>query len=88
METYFERLTNLLLEKNDRLSYGQARTWVELLWEDFESNSAKAGDVYKGKNVTERIVTQLIQQYGDKLDEFVATNPKYKHLLDNDHLKH
>ncbi|MRX73898.1 hypothetical protein GJU40_17320 [Bacillus lacus] len=89
METYFERLTNMLLEKNEQLSYAQARTWVELLWEDFEATYAKAGREYKGKEMTEQVVVRYIQNHGDRLHEFVATNPKYKDLLNrNDYLKH
>ncbi len=50
MDEYFERLTSYLLEKNASLAYAQARTWVELLWEDFETTYARAGYSYKGKN--------------------------------------
>jgi hypothetical protein len=89
MEIYFERLTDELLSKNTSLSYAQARIWVELLWEDFESTGAKAGREYRGKEVTEQVVRQIITHYGDKLHEFIATNPKYSHLLNNDdYLKH
>ncbi len=89
MEDYFERLTNELLSKNNSLSYAQARTWVELLWEDFESTQAKTGNTYQGKEVTETVVRQLITHYGDKLHDFIATNPKYRDLLNkDDHLKH
>ncbi|MFD1739690.1 YfhJ family protein [Bacillus salitolerans] len=89
MNEHIERLTNLLLEKSDALSYAQARTWIELLWEDFESTYAKAGEKYMGKEMAERVVTQWITHYGSKLHEFVATNPKYAHLLNQgDHLKH
>lgn len=88
MEIYFERLTNELLEKNATLSYAQARTWVELLWEDFESTSAKTGREYQGKSVTELVVRQLITHYGEKLHEFIAKNPKYRHLLNDDYLRH
>lgn len=89
MEDYFERLTNELLIKNNSLSYAQARTWVELLWEDFESTQAKTGNTYQGKEVTETVVRQLITHYGDKLHDFIATNPKYCDLLNkDDHLKH
>ncbi len=49
MNDIFERLTNQLLNKNSSLSYAQARTWVELFWEDFESSYAKAGYDYKGE---------------------------------------
>ncbi|MFD2442425.1 YfhJ family protein [Bacillus sp. CGMCC 1.16607] len=66
----------------------QARTWVELLWEDFESTHAKAGREYLGPEMTEKIVRQWIQYYGEKLHEFVANNPKYKHLLNNNTLPH
>jgi hypothetical protein len=84
MEIYFERLTNELLSKNKSMSYAQARTWIELLWEDFESTHAKTGKEYRGKEVTEQVVRQLITHYGDKLHEFIATNPKYSHLLNSD----
>ncbi|ANB56457.1 WVELL family protein [Anoxybacillus sp. B7M1] len=89
MNEYFERLTKELLDQNDALAYAQARTWVELLWEDFEATYARAGYSYKGKELTERVVRQWIRQYGAKLHEFKATNPKYKHLLNrDDYLKH
>jgi hypothetical protein len=71
----------MLMDKNSMLSYEQARTWVELLWDDFETSYAKAGREYKGREMAERIVTQWIQNYGDNLHEFVATNPKYKKYL-------
>jgi hypothetical protein len=84
MNVYQEELTKLLLEKNHDLSFDQARTWVELLWEDFETTYAKAGWEYKGSEMTERIVKQWIENYGDKLHEFIATNPKYKHFLNQE----
>jgi hypothetical protein len=89
MNDYFERLTNYLLEKNESLAYAQARTWVELLWEDFETTYARAGYSYKGKELTEKVVRQWIDQYGARLHEFTTNNPKYKHLLNQeDYLKH
>lgn len=89
METYFERLTNELLKRNDFLTYHQARTWVELLWEDFETSRARAGEEYLGQSVTEQVVLQFISNYGDQLHEFIASNPKYKDLLNSkDHLVH
>ncbi|MCG1023169.1 YfhJ family protein [Sutcliffiella horikoshii] len=89
MEQYFERLADRLLEKNPALTYDKARTWVELLWEDFESSYAKAGYEYKGKEMTERMVSQIIDRHGDSLHEFFSNNPKYKHLLNaDDHLTH
>jgi len=78
MEQYFDQLAKELLEKNKHLTYEKARTWVELLWEDFETTYAKAGRKYRGKEVTEQIVRQWIQNYGEKLHEFIAVNPKYK----------
>lgn len=89
MEMYHDRLARLLMEKNPVLSYDKARTWVELLWDDFETTYAKAGEKYRGKNMTEKIVTQWIVNYGDKLHQFLATNPKYSHLLnDSDGMLH
>ena len=41
MNDYHERLTKILLEKNEHITYEQALTWVELLWEDFEATYAK-----------------------------------------------
>lgn len=83
MEELFEKLTERLLDANSHLSAARARTWVELLWEDFEATYAKAGYDYKGKEATEKVVTQWIDNYGPKLHEFVARNPKYKHLMDD-----
>lgn len=81
MEDYYERLTVLLLEKNTNLTYAQARTWIELLWEDFETTHAKAGRKYQGKEAAEKVVRVWVKQYGDKLHEFTALNPKYADLL-------
>ncbi|WP_102347643.1 YfhJ family protein [Bacillus sp. Marseille-P3661] len=89
MNDLFERLSNDLLKVNDSLSYAQARTWVEVLWEDFETTRAKAGYDYKGKAMTEQIVKQWIKNYGPRLHEFVTNNPKYEHLLNHkNHLMH
>lgn len=77
-------LTELLLQKNQNLSVNKARTWVELLWSDFEATYAKAGYVYRGAEYTERIVRQWIESYGDKIHEFAGKNPKYAHLLEDD----
>ncbi|WP_209124074.1 YfhJ family protein [Alkalihalobacillus sp. BA299] len=46
MNERFERLAQEL--RNNQLFYGQARKWVESLWEDFEATRAKAGRTYKG----------------------------------------
>ncbi|WP_462408821.1 YfhJ family protein [Neobacillus sp. Marseille-QA0830] len=89
MNDYQEKLTKLLLDKNEQLSYNQARTWVELLWDDFETTQAKAGHEYKGSEMTERIVKQWIENYGPKLHDFIASNPKYeKYLNQNKNMLH
>ncbi|PAQ15611.1 hypothetical protein CD798_05960 [Bacillaceae bacterium SAOS 7] len=89
MEERFERLTTMLLDKNDRLSHARARTWVELLWEDFEVTYAKAGHDYQGKEMTEKVVRQWIENYGSRLHEFAGRYEKYKHLLnDEQDVKH
>ncbi len=79
-----QRLANLLVEKNEHISFEKALTWVELLWDDFETTSAKAGRKYLGSEMTERVVRQWIEHYGDKLHDFVARNPKYKHFLEEE----
>ena len=45
---------------------------------------AKAGRPYQGIEMTEKVVKQWIQQYGENLHEFVAENPKYKDYLVQD----
>lgn len=82
MQDIFNRLADQLCEKNDKLTREEARTWVELLWEDFDATRAKAGYLYEGKDRTEQVVGQWINYYGPKLHEFVATNPKYKRLFE------
>lgn len=84
MNDYHERLASLLMEKNEQISSAQARTWVELLWEDFEATRAKAGREYKGSETTEKVVRHWIEQYGPHLHEFFADNPKYKHFFEQD----
>ncbi|MFX3623318.1 MAG: YfhJ family protein [Ectobacillus sp.] len=88
MNDIYERLTTKLLEKNSNLSYAQARSWVELLWGDFEATYAKAGK-YNGPEMTEHIVLSWIHNHGERLHLIQSDNPKYKHLLNReDHLKH
>jgi hypothetical protein len=86
MNDAIERLTQQLLEENEQLAAAQARTWIELLWEDFESTYAKIGK-YRGAEMTEQIVGQYIRNHGKYLHEIVATNPKYKHLVNNEEYK-
>ncbi|MCK6255746.1 YfhJ family protein [Fictibacillus sp. KIGAM418] len=80
MEDRFDRLARNLLDKNQNLTYEEARSWIEGLWEDFESTRAKAGYEYGGKNKTEEMVVQWITSYGHKLHEYQTMNPKFKHL--------
>lgn len=88
MEDRFERLAEQLLKANNHLSYGQARTWVESLWEDFESTRAKAGRTYKGQDMTEQIVLKWIEQYGPYLHQYKPFGHKFSFLSKDNHLKH
>lgn len=81
MKTKIQELAELLQQSNENLSEEKARTWIELLWSDFESTYARAGYSYKGEEMTEKMVRQWIGSYGSTLHEFVARNPKYKDLL-------
>lgn len=38
---------------------------------------------YRGAEYTAKLVSQLIESYGDKLHLFAAQNPKYAHLLND-----
>ncbi|MDQ0273613.1 YfhJ family protein [Cytobacillus purgationiresistens] len=87
MNEYQKKLFERLLEKNDQLSVNQAQTWIELLWEDFEATYAKAGKEYKGNEMTAKVVSQWVENHGEKLHEFIASNPKYKHLLEQNDKK-
>ncbi|CAM3901836.1 YfhJ family protein [Alkalicoccus chagannorensis] len=78
MEETKDRLTRRLMEKNKDLTFQDAQTWVELLWEDFEATYAKAGRSYKGEDMAEKIVTQWVDNYGDRLHELAARYPKYQ----------
>lgn len=82
MQETHEKLASLLQEKNSGLTFEQTLRWVELLWSDFEATYAKAGHKYMGSEMTEKVVRQWIENYGDQLHEFVARNPRYKDLLD------
>ncbi|ADI00236.1 YfhJ family protein [Salisediminibacterium selenitireducens] len=88
MNDYHERLTNRLLEHNDKLSYAEARTWVELLWEDFESTQAKAGRTYRGKETTEKVLVQWIDHHGSKLHEVLQENKKYREWFEKKKFYH
>lgn len=81
MQDNIKRLTELLMEKNPELSEEKAMRWVEILWSDYESTSAKAGHRFQGSDYTENLVRQLIVTYGDQLHQFATKNPKYAELL-------
>lgn len=84
MQEKIDQLIEELASKNNLLSVSRARVWIELLWSDFESSYAKAGYEYKGSEVTEKVIRQWIDSYGDKIHEFAGNNPKYSHLLKED----
>ncbi|MGN8646886.1 YfhJ family protein [Gracilibacillus sp. HCP3S3_G5_1] len=81
MQDEIQRLAEELHQKNPSLTLLEARSWVELLWEDFESTRARAGRKYEGIEVTKKIVRHWIEQYGDKLDDFATRYPKYQQLI-------
>nr|WP_234998578.1 YfhJ family protein [Salirhabdus sp. Marseille-P4669] len=74
----FTELTKELLNKNSELKEEEARTWIELLWEDFETTRAKAGREYLGSERTESIVRQWINNYGPRLHEVALDQEKWK----------
>ncbi|MFC7394593.1 YfhJ family protein [Scopulibacillus cellulosilyticus] len=81
MNETFHELAERLLKRNSELSYDEARTWVEILWEDFEATRAKAGRSYVEKAVTEKIIKQWIDFYGPKFHEVIANNPKFQKFI-------
>ena len=81
MQQRIEQLVQELATKNEELSVSKARVWIELLWSDFESSYSKAVYDYKGSDVTEKVIRQWINSYGDRIHEFAGNNPKYAHLL-------
>jgi len=84
MKERIEDLIQELTSKNKALSESKARVWIELLWSDFESSYAKAGYDYKGAEVTEKVIRQWIESYGERIHEFAGNNPKYIHLLNTE----
>ena len=84
MQEKIDQLIEELASKNNLLTIARARVWIELLWSDFESSYAKAGYEYKGSEVTEKVIRQWIDSYGDRIHEFAGNNPKYAHLLKED----
>lgn len=81
MLDYQNRLTTLLLEKNEQISYWQARIWIEILWNDIEMTyPTRTNDIYRVKTI-EKSIRDWIEQYGDVLHEFVHNHPRYEHLF-------
>ncbi|MBW9234680.1 YfhJ family protein, partial [Leptospira santarosai] len=72
MQQQIEQLIQELAAKNESLSVAKARVWIELLWSDFESSYAKAGYDYKGSEVTEKVIRQWIESYGERIHEFAG----------------
>ncbi|UFU00067.1 YfhJ family protein [Radiobacillus kanasensis] len=88
MDKIFQRLADQLYAKNSHVNIQEARTIVELLWEDFETTRAKAGREYEGSETTEKIVMRWIEQYGPNLHEVVLNNPKYEKYTKNNNRLH
>lgn len=84
MKKYQDELVEMLLKQNNSLSVARARSWVELMWEDFETTYAKSGREYLGEKETKRIVEQWVLHYGHRLHDLANVNKKYAHLLDDE----
>ncbi|OGX78490.1 hypothetical protein EVJ27_12020 [Exiguobacterium sp. SH3S2] len=77
----YKRLAEILRDKNDLLNEDEALTWVEVLWEDFETTLARAGEPYPGEAKSFQYVVQQIDAYGAQLHLFQTKNEKFKHLI-------
>ncbi|EPE61952.1 hypothetical protein L479_01653 [Exiguobacterium sp. S17] len=77
----YKRLAEILRDKNDLLNEDEALTWVEVLWEDFETTLARAGEPYPGEAKSFQYVVQQIDAYGTQLHLFQTKNEKFKHLI-------
>ncbi|GAB2534378.1 YfhJ family protein [Gracilibacillus alcaliphilus] len=82
MHEEIQKLSEELLQRDSSLTVLEARSWIELLWEDFESTRAKAGRKYEGADITVKFVRHFIAQYGDSLADFATRYPKYQKLID------
>ncbi|SDE24692.1 WVELL protein [Bhargavaea beijingensis] len=83
-----EQLAIRLMEGNDQLSANRAKTWVELMASDIESSYAKAGYGMMDEEQVSQLVLRWIDAYGNRLDEFVASNPRIRELLGEDGTLH
>lgn len=77
----YEQLALVLREQNDVLTMDEALTWVEVLWEDFETTLARAGEKYPGEATVERYVRSQIAASGSHLHLYQTTNEKFMHLM-------
>lgn len=77
----YKRLAEILKINNDLLTDEEALTWVEVLWEDFETTLARAGEPYPGEAKSFQYVVQQIEAYGAQLHLFQTKNEKFKHLM-------
>ncbi|WP_040224923.1 YfhJ family protein [Bhargavaea cecembensis] len=76
------QLAERLMEANGSLSAGRAAQWIELLASDIESSYARAGYGMMEDSQASAMILRWIDVYGNRLDEFKATNPKIAALLD------
>ena len=84
MKELQEELIVALIAKNNHFNYNQARTWVELMWDDISTNYAKAAFTQLSEDRVASIIRSWIDGHGERLHEFIAKNPLYKHLLIDD----
>lgn len=88
MKQIQEQLIIELIAKNPNFNYNQARTWVELMWDDISTNYAKAAFTQLSDDRVAGIIRSWIEGHGERLHEFIAKNPLYKHLMDDDTIMH
>lgn len=89
MNDFIERLTNRLLGQNDHISYSEARTWIELLWEDFEISVNNDGSVEKHSHKkTEEMFNHWIDRYGPRLHRELLEKPKYREWFNKKQFYH
>lgn len=88
MKKVQEELIIELIDRDPSLTYNLARTWVELMWDDIATSHAKATFSVMSEEKITNIIRQWIKGHGEHLKEFIATNPRYKHLLEDDTIIH
>lgn len=88
MKKHQEELILQLIAQEPSLTYHQARTWIELMWDDIATTHAKALFSVMEDEKIASIIRHWIKGHGDHLKDFIATNPLYKHLLEDDTIIH